>query len=174
MVIFTSISQIDGKINYWNGKDSLKLKEYLEDNVKQKPGPQRKMRLVDEYLMVFMRLRLGLMEQGLAQRLCVSVSAVSRVLITWYNLLAEYLKHLIVWPSKDIIAANMSQCFKKFPNVEQTRRIAAVKIHVEHKMEQIKNFRILQGVIPATEWHNANNIVLICAALSNFEPPLAT
>ena len=45
--------------------------------------------------------------------------------------------------------------------VEHTRRIAAVRIHVEQKMEQIKNFRILQGVIKATEWHNANNIVLI-------------
>ena len=58
--------------------------------------------------------------------------------------------------------------------VEETRRIAAVRIHVERKMEQINNFRILQGVIPATEWHNANNIVLIWAALSNLEPPLVT
>ena len=58
--------------------------------------------------------------------------------------------------------------------VEQTRRIAAVRIHVERKMEQIKNFGILQGVIPATEWHDANNIVLICAALSDLEPPLVT
>ena len=58
--------------------------------------------------------------------------------------------------------------------VEQTRRIAAVRIHVERKMEQIKNLRILQCVIPATEWHNANNTVLICAALSNLEPPLVT
>ena len=54
--------------------------------------------------------------------------------------------------------------------VEETRRIAAVRIHVERKMEEIKNFKILQRIIPATEWHNANNIVLICAA--NLEPPL--
>ena len=58
--------------------------------------------------------------------------------------------------------------------VEETRRIAEVRIHVEWKMVQIKNFRILQGVIPATEWHIANNILLICAALSNLEPPLVT
>ena len=287
MVIFNSLSLIIGKLNYWNGKDSLKEKEYLENDVKQKPDPQRKMRLLDEFLLVFMRLRLGLLEQDLAQRFCVSVSTVSRVLITLYNVLAANLKHLIVWPSKEVIATNMPDCFKKFPNtwiildcteffiaipsslvnqtltyssykshntfkllvgisptgvvkflsklwgsnasdkqivkesglldllekgdnvmadkgfliqdlldplgvtlnmppkrdsnrqlsrqeVEQTRRIAAVRIHVERKMEQIKNFRILQGVIPATEWHNANNIVLICAALSNLEPPLVT
>ena len=47
-----------------------------------------------------------------------------------------------------------------------------MRIHVERKMEQIQNFRILQGIIPATEWHNADNFVLICAALTNLEPPL--
>lgn len=107
MVIFNSLSLITGKLNYWNGKDSLKEKEYLENDVKQKPGPQRKMRLLDEFLLVFMRLRLGLLEQDLAQRFCVSVSTVSRVLITWYNVLAANLKHLIVWPSKEVIATNM-------------------------------------------------------------------
>ena len=49
-----------------------------------------------------------------------------------------------------------------------------MRIHAERKMEQIKNFKILQGVIPATEWHNANNIVLTCAARSNLEPSLVT
>ena len=48
------------------------------------------------------------------------------------------------------------------------------KNYIKRKMEQIKNFRILQGVIPATEWHDANNFVLICAALSSLEPPLVT
>ena len=116
MVIFNSLSLIIGKLNYWNGKDSLKEKEYLENDVKQKPGPQRKMRRLDEFLLVFMRLRLGLLEQDLAQRFCVSVSTVSRVLITLYNVLAANLKHLIVWPSKEVIATNMPDCFKKFPN----------------------------------------------------------
>jgi hypothetical protein len=32
--------------------------------------------------------------------------------------------------------------------VECTRRIASARIHVERKMEQIKNFRILQGTLP--------------------------
>ena len=45
----------------------------------------------------------------------VSFSTVSRVLITWYHLLAANLKHLIVWPSKEVIATNMPDCFKKFP-----------------------------------------------------------
>ena len=67
IVIFNSLSLITGKLNYWNGKDSLKEKEYLENDVKQKPGPQRKMRLLDEFVLVLMRLHLGLLEQDLAQ-----------------------------------------------------------------------------------------------------------
>ena len=50
MVIFNSFLTLAGGINYWNGKDSLKEKPYLENEVKQKPGPKRKIRLVDEYL----------------------------------------------------------------------------------------------------------------------------
>jgi len=285
MLLFNSIAKVAVKLNYWQGKDSLKEKSYLADEGKQKPGPKRKMRLIDEFLLVMMRLRLGLLEQDLADRFCVSTSTVSRILITWYNVLADHLRHLIIWPSRDVILKRMPQCFKKFPGtrliidcteffietpsslvnqcityssykshntfkvlvgispsgavtflsqlwggnasdkhivkesgllnllecgdsimadkgfdiddllrplgvtlnippkrdssrqltrkeVEQTRRIAAVRIHVERKMEQIKNFRILQGIIPATEWNNANNIVLICTALTNLEPPL--
>ena len=114
VVIFNSLSLITGKLNYWNGKDSLKEKGYLENDVKQKPGPQRKMRLLDDFLLVFTRLRLGLLEQDLAQRFCVSFSTVSRVLTTWYNVLTANLKHLIVWPSKEVIATDMPDCFKKF------------------------------------------------------------
>ena len=116
MVIFNSLSLITGKLNYWNGRDSLKENEYLENDVKQQPGPQRKMRLLDEFLLVFMRLRLGLLEQDLAQNFCISVDTISRVLSTWYNVLAANLNHLIVWPSKQVFATNMPDCFKKRAN----------------------------------------------------------
>ena len=108
--------------------------------------------------MVFMRLRLGLLEQDLAQRFCVSVSTVSRVLITLYNVLAANLKHLIVWPSKEVIATNTPDCFKKFPNtriildcteffieipsslVNQTLTYSSYKSH--------NTFKLLVGISP--------------------------
>ena len=52
--------------------------------------------------------------------------------------------HLIIPPFKR----------KKKPlsksEVQQTRDIANLRIHVEREMERIKNFRILQGIMPIT------------------------
>ncbi|KAK2546649.1 hypothetical protein P5673_033744 [Acropora cervicornis] len=95
--------------NNWNGNDSLMEKEYLENDVKQKPGSQRKMRLLDAFLLVFMRLRLGLLEQDLAQRFCVSVSTISRVLMTC----ACYKSEAFNCVAKQI---NIPDCFNKFPS----------------------------------------------------------
>ena len=101
-------------MNYWQGRDSLKEKSYLADEGKQKTGPKRKMRLIDEFLLVMMRLWPGLLERDLAFSFA-SQQVVSRILITWYNVLADHLRHLIVWPSQDVIVKRMPQCFKKFP-----------------------------------------------------------
>jgi hypothetical protein len=56
--------------------------------------------------------------------------------------------------------------------VECTRRIASARIHVERKMEQIKNFRILQGTLPLALSPVANAIFFICSAMTNLLPPL--
>jgi len=56
--------------------------------------------------------------------------------------------------------------------VELTRRIASARIHVERKMEQIKNFRILQGVLPIALSKISNELVFVCSALTNLMPSL--
>ena len=72
--------------------------------------------------------------------------------------------HLIIPPMK----------FQRFNRrqVEETRRIANLRIDVERAMERLKNFRILQGVMPITMSKQASHILKICAALSNVHPPL--
>jgi hypothetical protein len=52
-------------------------------------------------------------------------------------------------------------------DVECTRRIASARIHVERKMEQIKNFRILQGTLPLALSQVADDIFFICLAMTN-------
>ena len=68
----------------------------------------------------------------------------------------------------------MSAAIKQFTKeqIEFTRRVASARIHVERKMEQIKNFRILQGIMPLSLSGVADSIFFVCSALTNLLPPL--
>lgn len=56
--------------------------------------------------------------------------------------------------------------------VEDTARIASVRIHVERAIGRIKNYHILDGVLPLSLAHVADQIFSVCSYLTNFLPPL--
>lgn len=56
--------------------------------------------------------------------------------------------------------------------VKKGRQIASVRIHVERAIGRIKNFSILKWNFPLSMIRLANQIVCVCAWLSNFQPAL--
>ena len=54
--------------------------------------------------------------------------------------------------------------------VEATKTIANLRIHVGREMERIKNFRILTGVMPITMASQASKIWKIYVRLTNLSP----
>lgn len=54
----------------------------------------------------------------------------------------------------------------------KTRRIAAVRIHVQRAINQLKCFQVLRGVMPITLAAVADQTVFVCAALCNLLKPL--
>ena len=56
--------------------------------------------------------------------------------------------------------------------VLKSRRIASVRIHVERAMERIKNYKIIQGVLPLKLKNSIDQVLTICAVLSNLQDPL--
>lgn len=66
----------------------------------------------EEFFLVLVRLRLGLMERDLADRFEISQSSVSRVITTWINFLYLKFKEIPLWPPKELILANMPKQFK--------------------------------------------------------------
>eukprot|EP00794_Sanderia_malayensis_P017926 gene17926-19708_t len=53
-----------------------------------------------------------------------------------------------------------------------TRRIAAVRVHVEHAIRRVKVFRILKTIFPIKMAADLNKIWIVCVYLTNFLPPL--
>ena len=53
-----------------------------------------------------------------------------------------------------------------------TKKIAAVRIHVERKMQQIKCFRILSNEIDNSMFDLLDQMIYVCAILTNFQGAL--
>lgn len=56
--------------------------------------------------------------------------------------------------------------------IEAGRKIASLRIHVERAIGRMKSFNILKGTIPISMARITNQIVCVCALLTNFQPAL--
>ena len=56
--------------------------------------------------------------------------------------------------------------------VEEGRKIAVVRIHVERAIGRIKQFAILKETLPLSMARLSNQIVYVCSMLTNFLPAL--
>lgn len=74
--------------------------------------------------------------------------------------------HLIIPPFK----RKKTQFTKREVNI--TKDIANLRIHVERQMERIKNFCILSGVMPITMAKQASKVWKLCARLTSLHPAL--
>lgn len=280
----TLVSHGAEKLNYWEGeRRSMGGKGYQQQGY-LKPGKQRFLRPIDEFLMCCMRLRLNLNQEHLSDIFRVSNTTVSRIMNTWINFMYDHCKALIKWPTRTQILQNLPQLFFDHPDTRivldcteffterpsslvsqwltwseykhhntfkvligvapngmatfvsrlwggnvsdrhivqhddlipklsagdvvmadkgftiedllppdvglnvpprvstkhqmsssdffNTANIASARIVVEMKMEQIKNFQILNSVLPLSEAPLSEQIIVLCVALTNLLPPL--
>lgn len=76
-----------------------------------------KLPVEDEYLLLLMKLRMGLTNIDLAERFCISDGTVNNILLTWINYLFVTLGCLKIWPHRDVILKNSPKDFlEKYPN----------------------------------------------------------
>ena len=62
----------------------------------------------DELLLTLMRLRLGILNEDLDDRFCISPAFCSRTFTTWIRLLSQLLGHaLVVWLPREAIRQNL-------------------------------------------------------------------
>lgn len=105
-------------IEYWRASSTTIISDYDEDNDDSateslsKMGRARKLTPLNELFLVFCRLRQGFHEEHLAHLFHVSVSTISRILITWINFMYFKFGQIKIWPSKESILENMPEDFK--------------------------------------------------------------
>ena len=125
MAFYEEILEDDAKsMRLWTGKNS---KNICTDS---KTGRHSKLPLIEQFFMTLVRLRLGLLEQDLANRFGMSVSSVSRITATWINLMFHSFKAIERFPPWHIVEKHMPEAFRKeYPNTRLI--IDATELQVE-------------------------------------------
>jgi len=57
-------------------------------------------------------------------------------------------------------------------DVVVTKKIAQLRVHVERAIGRVKEFHILQSVLPSSMSDSINEVIFVCCMLTNFSPPL--
>jgi len=125
MVFFKFLGPAVNELIYWNSN----LDDVAACEVKKKGRP-RSLAPIDEFFLVLVRLRLGLLEQYLADRVGLSCATISRIFTTWINFLYLKLKEIPLWPPRDVVIANMPKCFR---DLYPTTRVIidATEVYIE-------------------------------------------
>lgn len=97
-------------MKYW--RSDINADENHQYQLRQ--GRPRSLSMLDEYFLTLVRLRHAFPEEHLAYLFKVSRSTVSRIFLSWINLL--YFESIPIWQSKDLIEETMPTAFReKYP-----------------------------------------------------------
>lgn len=84
---------------------------------KNKPGKPRKLSKKEEFIIIMLKMRLGIDNITLSYLFGTSISHLSSMFSTWVNFLSQYLNPVIKWTSKNKIKKHLPLSFKlKYPN----------------------------------------------------------
>ena len=94
-------------------------------------GRPRCLSPIDEFFLILVCLRLGLLEQDIAYQFGISQSTVSRIFTTWINFLFIQFKQIPLWPPKEVIDTYMPKNFKQqYPTTRVI--IDATELYIQH------------------------------------------
>lgn len=156
LAFYEEILESDAKVmRQWDGKRCKGNYDEL------KCGRICKLPLMEQFFMTLVRLRLGLPELDLAQRFNVSQSSVSRITLTWINLMYYSLKAIERFPPWHVVKKYMPEAFKtEYPN---TRVIIDA---TEFKVERPSS--LLSQATTFSAYKNTNTVKVLVGITISF------
>ena len=147
-------------LRYWRGPKVARSWSKVKRHFKQPAS--KKLSHRDEFLLTLMRLRLGLLNEDLADRFNISTTVCSNTFTTWIRLLSKVLGDaLVVWIPREAIRENFPEVFKKTGHYKCRVIIDCSEVSIEHskRMDQQattwsdykhhNTFKFLIGISPS-------------------------
>ena len=97
----------------WSQMQRLRNKGTEDAEGLRKTIKNCKLSLFDQFYLVLQKLRVGTLNQLLADNFNISQTTVSRIFISWVNFLHFMLGSFSIWPSRAKIQKHTPDCFKK-------------------------------------------------------------
>lgn len=121
-MIFEHLRLTAHNMKYWKGAQQTCKESATKTTVMSfypqiqmvKRGQQRKLSLQQEFLLVMMRLRLGLIADDLLFRFQISSGLCSMIFFTWIKLMSKELRGLISWPEREEVIRNVPDSFRRY------------------------------------------------------------
>lgn len=101
---------------FWGGEqifDNQDWEEPVSSSAVANSNCKHKLSVEDEFLLVLMRLRLGLFYEDLAVRFSITLSSVQRIIYSWISLMYIRLGSISCFPHRDVILSAMKPDFRK-------------------------------------------------------------
>lgn len=122
-LVFEDIMDNKDKVNFYTGIPNGETFQAIfdevsndRDHLKREVGERNHLRYIDEFFLVLMRLRCGLLLEDLADRFRISKTTCKQIFNKWIVFLHTNLVPLIVWPSRQQVNAAMPNDFRQlFP-----------------------------------------------------------
>ena len=159
-LVFEFLSKKATTMHYWKGKKNTSQNALAPRDLKN--ATLRSLSLEQELLSTLMRLRLGLLTDDLAHRFMISKGSMSCIFTTWLRLMCLEMKWLINWPDRHIIRRNLPSMFRKY-YPKCCVIIDCSELFIETPIRG--NCSLLPLI---------DDIVSVCAVLTNFMPPLCS
>jgi len=114
--VVMSIKDNDAKTKFYTGLPTYHIFMVVFNFLYPFVNRPTKLSLMDEFLLVMMKLRLNLLTEDLAHRFSVSISTVSRIFHKWLDVMYTRLAKCIRWPDRETVRKTLPVAFQKhFP-----------------------------------------------------------